>query len=153
MENEKTEISSETLEGNDSCVSEEINLEEIPEDTVESSENSEPETDYELLAKNDMQTLASLFPELRGKNSILELDNPIRYAQLRDLGLSEKEAYLATSKRRSYHDNRAHLRSAVPKGASGPASSMTQAELDSARELFGNMSDAEIQKLYKKVTK
>ena len=46
----------------------------------------------------------------------------------------------------------AHLTSGVPRGASIPRGMMTASELRAARELFGNMDEREIMRLYKKVT-
>lgn len=108
--------------------------------------------DYRLLAEEDMKELSSIFPHLKGR-SIHELENPLRYAALRDLGLSPKEAYLATGGAPSNYDNRSHLRSRVPSPAKRSADLLGSSELDAARELFSGLSDSEIQKLYKKVTK
>ena len=93
------------------------------------------------------------FPELSSLTNIAELHNPLRYAALRDLGLSPSEAYLATAKRARKQDNRAHLESSVPKRAAVPLGSISEQELNEYRELFGNISDSEIKKLYKKVTR
>ena len=109
--------------------------------------------DYEKIAKQDAEILAAEFPELSELTDITDLDNPLRYAALRDLGLSPVEAYLATAKRRRAQDNRAHLESSVPRRAEIPSGTMSEQELNEYRELFGNISDAEIKKLYKKVTK
>lgn len=142
----------------------------ITEDTVaESSTESFPDTpnpeicedikdegdsiDYEELERADMEELCSLFPNLRGKTKITELDNPLRYAALRDLGLTPKEAYLATSEPIQKYDNRSHLKSSVPRSAAAPADILTRSELEAARELFSGLSDREIQKLYKKVSR
>jgi hypothetical protein len=92
------------------------------------------------------------FPELSEIEDITELDDPLRYAALRDLGLSPREAYLATAKRERSYDTRTHLRSAVPKFAGLPRGAMPEGELLRARELFEGLSDSEIRKLYKKVT-
>ena len=89
---------------------------------------------------------------MKNKTSITELNNPLRYAALRDLGLSPIEAYMATAKRRT-QDTRSHLKSAHGRSAAAPAGMMSQYELASARELFPGMSDADLQRLYKKVTK
>lgn len=115
--------------------------------------NGTQKTDYADLAKKDMQELASLFPHLRGKESVRELENPLRYAALRDLGLSPKEAYLATHGSVGGYDNRSHLRSAVPRGAASGSDMLGARELEAARELFTGLSDREIQKLYKRVSK
>ena len=124
----------------------------------ESSEEITPEekgefVDYEKLAREDMKELISLFPYLSEKESIYELSNPLRYAALRDLGLSPKEAYLATCEPVVRYDNRSHLRSAVPRAAGAASDMLGAKELEAARELFSGLSDREIQKLYKKVSK
>ena len=107
--------------------------------------------DYEALAKEDLDQLKEEFPELSALSSITELDNPVRYGALRDLGLTPTEAYLAT-KRSARVDNRSHLRQ-TKSVARGAAPLMTEAEMNTARELFSEISDTEIRQLYKKVTK
>ena len=109
--------------------------------------------DYNEVARRDVEALKSEFPELKGLNSITELDNPMRYAALRDMGLEPREAYLATTKRVRKTDTRSHLIAAAPKGAHTPAHSMYGDELNDARALFSDMTDSEIQNLYRKVTK
>jgi hypothetical protein len=116
-------------------------------------EEEEKGTDYAALALSDMRELISLFPHLKGKKSVSELENPLRYAALRDLGLTPREAYLATASHTAHYDNRSHLRSAVPIGAGAMGQSMSARELEEARELFSGLSDRDIQKLYKRVTK
>lgn len=109
--------------------------------------------DYDEMARQDIIALKAEFPELLALGDITELDNPLRYAALRDLGLTPREAYLATSKRTVRQDSRSHLSAAAPKSAGSPGCAMSQRELEGARELFGDMSDTDIQKLYRKVTK
>lgn len=110
----------------------------------------EGEVDYERLMAEDLDTLKRSFPELRGIDSITGLNNPLRYAQLRDLGLSAAEAYLATSSPSRGRDTRAHLSSSVPKRAHAP-SGMSHSELVAARALFSDLTDAQIQSLYNRV--
>lgn len=50
-------------------------------------------------------------------------------------------------------NNRSHLTSSVPRAARVPAGVMTKGELAEIRELFKNLDDTEIQRLYKRVTK
>ena len=107
--------------------------------------------DYEAIMASDIALLKAEFPELKDVNDITELNNPLRYAALRDLGLSPSEAYMATAKRR-VQDTRSHLRSAHGRNASGAVGMMSQRELQAARELFPDRSDAELQRLYKRVT-
>ena len=120
----------------------------------EAKENEEAyvTVDYGEVEKQDLEELQALFPHLKSKTSITELDNPLRYAALRDLGLSPTEAYMATAKRRT-QDTRSHLRSAHGRSAAAPTSMMTQYELATARELFPGLTDSDLQRLYKRVTK
>lgn len=117
---------------------------ETPADTL---------ADYEALAEKDIEELRREFHEARELRSITELDNPVRFAELREMGLSPREAYLATQKTKARHDNRSHLVGSMPSVRGGRAASMTQSELYQAREIFSGMSDTEIQALYKKVSK
>lgn len=122
--------------------------EEVTKETFEIEKN-----DATATLEEDLNTLKAEFPELAEIESITELGNPTRYAALRDLGLTAREAYLATSSRTvSRTDNRAHLISGVPRAARSPLTSMTKSQLAEARELFKGMSDAQIHQLYKKVT-
>ena len=130
--------------------------EETAEPIPEASE--EPTTkgiDYEALSKSDLATLKEEFPALRELSSIAELDNPTRFAELRDLGLSPREAYLATASAKASrgvaYDNRSHLHSFVPKSHGRSVDTMSVSELREARELFSGMTDSEIIRLYKKV--
>ena len=120
---------------------------QIPE--TEQSANSEP--DYGELLDSDMRELSAEF-QPDGKIKITDLKNPVRYGALRDLGLTPKEAYLASGGRRERADNRAHLSSSVPRAMTSAFSEIPRSELEAARELFGDMSDSEIRNLYKKVT-
>lgn len=121
---------------------------------IEEEQNEDIATvDYGEVERQDLEELHALFPHLRDKTSIMELDNPLRYAALRDLGLSAKEAYLATSEPVRKYDNRSHLRSSVPKSAAMPQNTLTRGELEAARELFSGLSDREIQQLYTKVSR
>ena len=128
-------------------------VEEVANTEAEETEEvAEESVDYEALIESDLDTLRAEFPELGDIKQITDLNNPLRYAALRDLGLSPEEAYLATAKRRA-QDTRAHLRSAHGKNAGASIGMMSQHELSAARDLFPGLSDAEIQRLYKKVTK
>lgn len=132
---------------------------EAQELATQDAENEKPDTadtadypDYEAIIASDVSELSSEFPELKGLKDITELNNPLRYAALRDLGLSPREAYLATAKRPA-QDTRAHLRSAHGRSAVTSVGMMSQEELSAARDLFPSLSDSQLQKLYKKVTK
>ena len=128
----------------------EIESEAISE-PMEAVPNSESGIDYAELLKSDMNELTE---ELSASETlkITDLKNPIRYGALRDLGLTPKEAYLASGGRKERFDNRAHLSSSVPRKMAASFSEIPRAELDTARELFSDMNDSEIRNLYKKVT-
>ena len=124
--------------------------EEAPRDVAD--EPSGGGVDYEALAREDLLALQREFPSLLSLRSVAELPNPTRYGALRDLGLSPREAYLAVGGEiRKTRDNRSHLHSSVPRTRAGVHGEMSAAELESARNLFGDLSDAEICKLYQKV--
>lgn len=98
----------------------------------------------------DLEQLISEFPELSDLRDASELSDPIRYGKLRDLGLSPKEAYLATSGRKKIIDTRAHLSGARPKPLNAPSSIPAYA-VRCVRELFDGISDEEIISLYRRV--
>lgn len=146
----ESESLTKALEGDTVSTASEIAAIPIKESVDAIDTTSDNDVDYAAMIEEDIATLKGEFPELASLGSITELDNPIRYAALRDLGLSAEEAYLATTKRVK-RDNRAHLTAAYGKNAASPTSTMSQRELSEARELFGNLSDLEIQRLYKRV--
>ena len=124
------------------------------EDAAEEAERAEEDAvDYAALAAEDLADLKAQFPALKSLPSLAALSDPVRYAELREMGLSPKEAYLAiggTARRKS--DNRAHLLSAVPRASTLANGLPSNAEMAEARRLFSNLSDAQIHRLYKKVT-
>ena len=150
--NEKEEVVPTDVEGTDSQEATEVDYEN---DLPSSDNNTEPEKneeiDYAELVSADMNELTEEFAQGE-KIKITDLKNPIRYGALRDLGLTPREAYLASGGRKERVDNRSHLSSSVPRKLSAAFSEMPRADLDAARELFSDMNDSEIRNLYKKVT-
>ncbi len=123
---------------------------EMPEaESVDFNPAEQPST-TSVLIDEDLEALKTNFDELGDIESITQLPNPTRYAALRDLGLSPDEAYLAT-RRVTKPNTKSHLTSSVPRAASSPYGAMTRQQLAEAREIFGNLSDTEIQRLYKRV--
>ena len=130
----------------------------IPEAVTEEApapkaEPTQDEVDYAAVLGADIEELKATFPELGGMQNIDELADPVRFGALRDLGLTAKEAYLASGGKKRSYDNRTHLISSVPGGARSAVDGISRVELDMARDIFGSMSESEIQKLYRKVTK
>lgn len=123
-------------------------------DSESADENAAPLPDYEALAGADMRTLRAEFPEILDISDLSMLDDPARYGELREMGLSPKEAYLATRKpHASGRDNRSHLKSALPRAVVGGGEGIAPEDLSDYREIFDGMTDHEIRKLYKKVTR
>ncbi len=123
-------------------------------DTAEENQSTESAPtgiDYSVIEQEDVKALKGEFPELSAINSITELENPLRYGALRDLGLSPAEAYLAACRRKKSADNRYHL-FASPAIAASSQGSISEKEMEAARDIFPDISDKEIRKLYKKVT-
>jgi len=114
--------------------------------------DTEQNVDFAKRVEEDLEQIRNEFPSLYGINDITDLKNPLRFGALRDLGLTAKEAFLASGGAKSGYDNRAHLTSSVPKRASSGIE-MTRKEYEIAKDLFSELSDSEIKKLYKKVTK
>jgi len=123
----------------------------IETESAESTADGEDGIDYALVVSEDLRILREEFPELSEIEDICELNDPLRYAALRELGLSPEEAYLATSKRQK-KDNRSHLFATKTVSVSRNGA-MSDSELAAAREIFTDISDREIRKLYKRVTK
>ncbi len=139
------------MEEKDTLVPEADGISENAEEVT--AEPAPDEVDYASVLNADIEELKTTFPELGGMESIDELADPVRFGALRDLGLTAKEAYLASGGKKRTYDNRTHLVSSVPGGARSAADGISRQELDMARDLFDGMSESEIQRLYRKVTK
>ncbi len=152
LENTATPFTSETDNEPIELPEESDATQNTAEDEADPTPEETERTDYSEIIEADIKELRTTFAELRDLESISELKNPLRFAALRDLGLSATEAYLATSAPRPVYDNRAHLTASVP-GSAGVATEMSRNEYAIARDLFTELSDSEIRKLYRKVTK
>lgn len=109
------------------------------------------EDSAEVELPDPIEELSAGLPNLSAAR-IEEICDTKRYRELRMLGLSVDEAYRATVKRREAPDSRAHLSVSVAGGAAPRSAGISDTDLRSAREIFGGMSDAEIRRLYKRVT-
>ena len=101
---------------------------------------------------NDLDELKREFPELVATESLSDIEGAVRYGALRDLGLTPSEAYRATRKSAPRANTRAHLSPAVPRMAASPSTGISREELRVMRDVFGDISDSDIRRLYKKVT-
>lgn len=119
--------------------------------------------EFEKLAAADLAELHAAYPETKQYTHIRNLPEDIKkkFGRFRDAGLSAKEAYAAANpdgirnqvatavKKKSLHDSKSHLRTAVPKGSKDDGIVMPKKDMAYWRELFPNMSDKEIRSLYK----
>ena len=118
--------------------------------------------DYEARAAADTEALNLLFPSL-ALTSLGELDAPVRFAELRELGLSVEEAFYASNHRMlagtvalptpdERRAGKAHMTTARP-SASGKGVEVPPSVLHQAHRIFEGMSDREIASLYKRTAK
>lgn len=107
-------------------------------------------TDYEALAASDLAEVKRLAPALAAISHLGEMRDAVRFGELRDLGLSVSEA-LGALGHLGKSENRAHLRSSVPRRVGSDAPRMSYGELEAARRLFPEMNEREITRLYRRV--
>lgn len=123
------------------------------------------QAEFEKKMQSDFAEIQREFPETRGLKSLREIENLAKFGRFRDLGLSPKEAYAAANpdsvrksvaaatKQQSLNETKAHLKSAVPAGSKDDGIAISKKELKEWRDLFPNLSDKEIGKLYKESAK
>lgn len=118
---------------------------------------------YENMKKADLSELHAAYPETAELDDVEKMENFRRFAELRDKGLSAKEAYAAANpeavrksateagKKNSLKGTKAHIGSVVPKGATGESTTMPPSEMKRWREeLFPGKSKKEIIDLWKR---
>ena len=69
-----------------------------------------------------------------------------------ELEIRNKEKVEETLPEAKPQDTTSHLSGSIPRRVETPRGAMTKAEMREARELFRDLDDAEIHRLYKKVT-
>lgn len=116
----------------------------------------------ERMAAADMNELHSMFPETKDIKKLEDIPNCRRYAELRDMGLSVKEAYSAANpegrreavatavKQKAINASKSHLKSNVPIASKDTSVKISRAEMNQMREMFPDKSDKELIALYKK---
>lgn len=129
--------------------------EAIPEAEVEAEAvgAAEEEVDYARLAMEDLAEIKRLDPSYAPASHLGELPFARRFAELRDLGLSVKEALAAASPRFDAPDGRAHLRAFAPRGARVPEGALDRDRMKEAKLLFAGLSESEINALYRRVSR
>lgn len=140
-------------------------------ETVEKSDDAKkPVTAAKTVTEDDfardLATIQAEYPETRAYKNLRELPNVKRFAELMDTGkMTAVEAYRATHpkeigktiassvKQASLDDTKRHLHSSVPKKGADGGVFIPKAEMEMYREMFPDLSDAEIRKKYSKFTK
>ena len=128
-------------------------------ETESASEEREPEPTgerFERQAENDLAELQAIDPDAARYRHIGEMPGALRFAELRELGLSVEEAYYAvrgaaSEKPLPDRGGRAHLHASVPGRAASGGVGMTVGEIEAARRLFPNLPDREIASLFRRV--
>lgn len=153
---EKINNESLEMEATEESTEKALALEEAEAEDMKASENedsSPDEDDFSQVIKDDgiddMEELKKQFPELSEISSPSELQGAEKYMRFRELGLSPTEAYLATGGGRIKERTRPNSPVSVRRRDDG----IPERQLRMARELFSEMSDTEIQALYRRVTK
>jgi AAA ATPase containing von willebrand factor type A (VWA)-like domain len=123
------------------------------------------QAEFEKKMQSDFAEIQREFPETRGMKSLREIENLAKFGRFRDLGLSPKEAYAAANpdsvrksvaaatKQQSLNETKAHLKSAVPAGSKDDGIAISKKELREWRDLFPNLTDKEISRLYRESAK
>lgn len=122
-------------------------------DTPDDPQAEEASIDYEQLAAEDLAEIKRLDPSYAPAAHLSELPFARRFAELRDLGLSVKEALAAASPRFERGDGKNHLRAVAPRGARASEGTLDRDSMKEAKLLFGNLSESEINALYRRVTR
>lgn len=120
---------------------------------------------FEELAANDLAELKKSFPDLLDKGHIKDCFNSfedfVQFGRFRDAGIKAKEAYIAVNsdkvltaqqkaaQQKAASDGKRHITSVAPKAANAESVVMPKETLKEWRDMFPNLTDKEIRKLYK----
>ena len=143
------------------------NLEDYRKEAKEREENEQAKAfvrkqAYENLKKADLAALHAAYPDTADLDDIEKMENFRRFGELRDKGLSVKEAYAAANpeavrksaaeaaKKNSLKGTKAHIGSVVPKGANGDSADMSPKQMKEWREMFPGKTKKEIISLFKR---
>ena len=120
---------------------------------------------FEKKMREDLAEIHAAYPETRNLDSVTKFPNFREFGKLRDLGLSPKQAYIAShsdavmasvassTKRQSLNETKNHLKPAVSKSSKDHSLTLTRRELAEYRELFPDLNDREIAALYRQAKK
>lgn len=145
-------VNGEEIEDGDVDTQETADAQESPEGSEHArEENESAPLDFEALAAADLAQIKALVPELADARHLSELPFAHRFAELRELGLSVKEALYATMPSVPRGSGKSHLISSVPRGRGIPSDTLSIDEMRAAKDLFYGLSEKEITSLYRRV--
>ena len=144
-----------------------ITPEEYGKQIAETRRKAEAERVYaqvmlEKKIADDIAALRSEFPEMKDVTKLEQIPNARRFAELRDAGLSAREAYVAanfnaqrdaiaaSARQAAINASKDHLVSNVPRASKDTSVKISRSEMEQLRDLFPDKSDKEIIALYKK---
>lgn len=141
--------------------------EELGKELAEARRNEEAKRVYaqvmlERKIADDIAALRSEFPEMKDVTKLEQIPNARRFAELRDAGLTAREAYVAaninaqrdiianSARQAATNASKDHLVSNVPKASRDTSVKISRADMEQLRDLFPDKSDKEIIALYRK---
>lgn len=128
----------------------------------------EAQAAWDAQAQRDIEAIHEAFPETKKYKSLLDLPNKEKFAELMDdkrKNLSAVEAFAAShldivkahnrapGKNSNLNGTKDHIKSNVPKGAKDTSTFISKSEMETYREMFPELSDQQIKKLYKSTNK
>lgn len=128
----------------------------------EAAERLYAEVLLEKKIAEDLAILHAEFPETKDITKLEQIPNARRFAELRDIGVSAREAYVAANidahrdriaksvRQQSINATKSHLVSNVPIASKDTSVKISRSDMEQLRDLFPNKSDKEIIALYKK---
>lgn len=128
----------------------------------EAAERLYAEVLLEKKIAEDLAILHAEFPETKAITKLEQIPNARRFAELRDIGVSAREAYVAANidahrdriaksvRQQSINATKSHLKSNVPIASKDTSVKISRSDMEQLRDLFPNKSDKEIIALYKK---
>ena len=153
LPSEDTLLDENEAEGNDAKDAEEAHgeQEDANGEAEAVGEEEDNEKDFAALAAADLAEIKSLLPDFANVRHLSELPFAHRFAELREMGLSVKEALYANLPSLPRGSGKSHLTSSVPRGRGIPSDTLSTEEMRAAKDLFYGLSEKEINSLYKRV--
>lgn len=118
-------------------------------------------TQFDAKIAADLAAVQAVYPDAKKFASVKDFPNFAEFGRLRDLGLAPDRAYIAShpdavrqsvaeaTRQQTLNDTKRHLKPAVSKQSKDTSLRMSKRELAECRELFPDMSDREIIRLYR----